>query len=291
MQPLTLSTTSTFCLNPSAAGLVRLITLATVALVFLLSLLMLARRFAGALERPLSAAGLVATALALALFAYAVRRSYLGLLRQHMEGVEAHAVMWLPLVSLLGFGSALSLPGSNVTAVTTFWMILSAEEVSWIWYQYRYTFRQQLTGPAQPPLSESAAFDATASQAVDTPARLGRDDPNAASPFWQAPTPLDSLPGDVLQQLTRCQDEQGGENIRGLLRARFAPGQRSLSLHVAFCPPLETVPECTLSQRQGPAVQVDAGQVMPYGVRIDLRRPKQNLASEDVLIELYARSR
>ncbi|GAA4426225.1 hypothetical protein [Bremerella cremea] len=78
------------------------------------------------------------------------------------------------------------------------------------------------------------------------------------------------LPLNVTQQLTRGV-EFGQEQIHGLVRATFTPGQRHAYLHVGFCPPLPAVPHVELHQLEGPEVQIKPGQVLSNGVRFDLK--------------------
>ena len=98
-------------------------------------------------------------------------------------------------------------------------------------------------------------------------------------------------PENVTQQLTRSSASDGRDTIHALVRGRFAPGQRSLSLHVAFCPPLAATPHVQVRQLQGATVQVKVAQVMPYGTRIDVRLGSFSQQSENVLIELHASER
>ncbi|MBI1247241.1 hypothetical protein GC197_05275 [bacterium] len=78
------------------------------------------------------------------------------------------------------------------------------------------------------------------------------------------------LPPNVTQQLTRG-IELGQEQIHGLVRATFAPGQRHAYLHVGFCPPLPSAPHVELHQLEGPEVQIKPGQILTSGVRFDLK--------------------
>jgi hypothetical protein len=76
--------------------------------------------------------------------------------------------------------------------------------------------------------------------------------------------------------------------VQALLRGTFAPGQRALSLHVAFCPPLESTPQVQAHQLEGAGANVKVAQVLPYGVRIDLRLRGFSEQPETVLIEVLA---
>jgi hypothetical protein len=81
------------------------------------------------------------------------------------------------------------------------------------------------------------------------------------------------LPADaeLRQQMTRFRTAAGEEIVSGLLHAELMPGDRSGFLHIAFCPPLASIPELHLEQAGGPAARIKAAQVQPYGARIEYR--------------------
>ena len=70
----------------------------------------------------------------------------------------------------------------------------------------------------------------------------------------------------------------------------FAPGQRTASLHVAFCPPFARTPEVSAQQLDGPAVRIKTGQLLPYGVRLDLKLSAAAEMPSGVLLRFSARS-
>ena len=95
---------------------------------------------------------------------------------------------------------------------------------------------------------------------------------------------------EVLQQLTRRHAADGSEDLSGWLRMPFAPGQRTASLHVAFCPPFARTPEVSAQQLDGPAVRIKTGQLLPYGVRLDLKLSAAAEMPSGVLLRFSARS-
>ena len=70
-------------------------------------------------------------------------------------------------------------------------------------------------------------------------------------------------PEGVVQQLTRSRAANGTEEISGWLRTSFAAGQRTASVHVAFCPPLGATPELSVEQIDGPEARIKTAQVLP----------------------------
>lgn len=95
---------------------------------------------------------------------------------------------------------------------------------------------------------------------------------------------------EVLQQLTRRRLAGGAEELAGWLRVPFAAGQRTENVHVAFCPPFATAPQLAAAQLDGPEARVKTAQLLPYGVRLDLKllTPAEQCAT--VLLEFTART-
>jgi hypothetical protein len=97
-------------------------------------------------------------------------------------------------------------------------------------------------------------------------------------------------PEGVLQQLTRSRAADGIEEISGWLRTCFAAGQRTASVHVAFCPPLAAVPELAVEQIDGPEARIKTAQVLPYGARVDLKLAAASGEPASVLLQFSART-
>lgn len=97
------------------------------------------------------------------------------------------------------------------------------------------------------------------------------------------------LADHVTQQLTRA-IEADQEQIHGLVRATFTPGQRHAYLHIGFCPPLPSVPQVELHQLEGDEVQIKAGQVLTSGVRFDLKLREASIETRLPVFEFLATS-
>ena len=70
---------------------------------------------------------------------------------------------------------------------------------------------------------------------------------------------------------TRRRSPEGEEVVEGLVRIRFAPGQRTAEAHVAFCPPLDRRPRVDFEAESGPEARIELGQVLPLGARFDVK--------------------
>lgn len=94
---------------------------------------------------------------------------------------------------------------------------------------------------------------------------------------------------ELTQQMNRGVLPSGAEFVRGRIRGRFSGNDRSLQLHVGFCPPLSRIPEVAVEQIDGPTVQVQVGHCQVYGVRVDLRLTTADRSADDVWLEILAR--
>jgi hypothetical protein len=78
--------------------------------------------------------------------------------------------------------------------------------------------------------------------------------------------------GTVLQSFTRTLCPSGDERIEGGVAVHFAAGERQAVAHLAFCPPLEAVPEVHCEAADGEAVRLRVSGVQPWGARIEVKR-------------------
>ena len=183
--------------------------------------------------------------------------------------------------SLLLFAAALSLPGTNVLGLACFWVLIAAAEIS-TWgpragqgfrrWQGRSTTETLRIDPAQPPSAHipSAAI------------------PSKASPGSSAAHDLPA--SGITQQLTRSSTVEGGDVLCGTLRLDFSPGQRTGNLHVAFCPPFAVTPEMTAVQADGPQARIKIAQLLPYGVRLEVKLAAAIDRSAAVVVQITARA-
>ena len=94
---------------------------------------------------------------------------------------------------------------------------------------------------------------------------------------------------EATQQFVRYASGDG-EVVTARLRADFAPGQRTASLHVAFCPPFLHTPMLTVRQAAGPPCTFKTVLLLPYGARIDARLTQPLDVAHHAVIDLTARA-
>lgn len=236
-----------------ADAVLRWIAPASMALALTVAAFLIVRRLIGALTEPLPVAPLIATAIVTLAWAWAVRISASRSMRGNSylsPRVEWVVTWWLPSIVVVLLAVACSFPGGRIVDWVVWLPVMAA---SW-WLPRR------------------------------RPAAASR--PRATNvPVVSEPT----LPSteQVLQQLSRFRTAEGSEIIRGTLTAEFAAGERSVTLHAAFCPPFERLPHVE-AEADDAAATVKVSQVLHNGVRLDVRLAKPATLRRDVCVELSA---
>ena len=211
------------------------------------------RRLAGALETPLAASQLLATGVLIAGLAKVAHVRF--------PAMRFTAVSVLISLATLTLALSLSIGGTRSIALLAFWAVLIAEE-AWAW---------RLVSPL---------------------ARRGRGAGGEGLARLHRPVADDESPqepaNEVLQQLTRRTTAEGGQELTGWLRMPLATGQRTGSLHVAFCPPFAQPPTVEAEAASGPDCRIKMGQVLAHGVRLDVKLEAAAEADESVLLWFYA---
>ncbi|MEN6449978.1 MAG: hypothetical protein ABFC96_05775 [Thermoguttaceae bacterium] len=257
------------------AGVQRTVAMVGLSLLVSAAAALFFRRMAGALQHPLHPAALLAAALVAIVAAAAIRRSWRCESRSPGRRWSDWIVMVAVSLSVIELTLGLCLPGTPAACLTAICVVVATEE-AWAWRRH---LRRSAVGPHPSVERGAAALRTEDTQPVDRrmdAVDLADDD---AVP-----------PENVIQQLTRSRADDGAEQIAGWLRARFAPGQRTVSIHVAFCPPLESVPEVEVEQVDGPEARIKAAQSLPYGVRLDLKLVAAIDEPASVLLQFSARA-
>jgi len=237
------------------------------------------RRLAGALSYPLPLTLLLPAGLLTAAAAAAVRFIWRCLPSNSKRSRPDWPARILASAAVLGLGGALSLPGTNLAGLGVFWTVLAVEEF-WAWRPILWRMLRR-GPPVQGPIR------------LDPPQTPAPHPPPGKLPA-QVPLESSSLPavaGDnVMQQLTRRRTPDGIEELSGWLRMPFSEGQRTTSVHVAFCPPFPRAPELAVEQLDGPTTRIKTAQVLPHGVRFDLKLAASAEKRLTVMLQFSARS-
>lgn len=217
----------------------------------LLSVVLVLRGLLGALEEPQSAGFLIAAAAVAELLASVFRYVWRHLHPNTVRATKLLVQLVLPSFCVVCLALAFSMTGVGNWAVATLWLIVASGELCW-WYPEISGLRiRQSEHRQQESLTAAAA--------------------SALAPFDEPIEEGEEVAANVIQQMTRSRDDAGVEAISGILRAEFAPHERTRNLHVAFCPPLPYEPEVVAHQLDGPPVTIKVGQREVFGTRIELR--------------------
>lgn len=214
----------------------RRLSVGIVAALALVALLLAARALSGAFAAPLPAAALCVTGLAAVLTAYAARLLWrIGAAASHAR--RDFALNGAISLSLLLLALALSWPGGELVALAPFWALFVATEAA--------TWRMAVRRGKLPASSVRSARPAVPSG--------------------------ETADAELCQQISRGRAADGRQTAYGWLRVEFQPGQRTAFAHVAICPSLPNAPLVTVRQTSGPEARVKAAQVLPYGIRFEIK--------------------
>ena len=267
-------------LDPFLVILLRVILIAAASMLLLVAIWLIARRATGYLQQPLSGSVLFSVGLVLAGLVALLRQGLLSTGWRPSRLKSTAMLLWvLPSLALLLLAWSLSITGTSSTALALFWGTLSVTEGIW----WRIARHGPLRGTTRPPTDRSTGAAAPPDGGADSAPHGPTDVPEET-----ADDPGEHLPRDVSQQLTRSHSQEEGDTVAGMLRARFQSGERSQSLHVAFCPPMMHRPRVSFVQITGPRTRIKAADVQPYGVRFELRLATSSPRKQDVVIHFDA---
>ena len=298
------------------------IVLTCVATLNLVGLLLIVRRFRGALQEPLPTGHMLFTALVITtLAAYcrtAWRQASLDLDNQGKRACPGHN-RWSRFDRWVGWGSSLGLvllavgctyPAERLSDWLVWMPLLVADQ---FWRQSFFDGGKPAAGLGSAANgSRKTAGERRKAAASTTPSGGAVSIRPAPNPPVASRTeqPMQSgkleardivaitaeSPGSrasehdqqLLQQIFRIRNAAGQETIYGTLRADFERGQRNASLYLGFCPPLAHPPRVEAEPVDGPAATLKVVQALAHGARVDLRLDRPASAECHVLVDLAA---
>jgi len=98
----------------------------------------------------------------------------------------------------------------------------------------------------------------------------------------------EALPADVVQLTTRRRLPDGKEAIEQFVRCTFADSDPLGVVHVAFCPPLVTMPTVEVDQLDGPEAAVKTTLAEAFGTRLEVRLAERAEQGTEVVLRVYA---
>lgn len=260
----------------SAAGVFRIGTAAVFAMLVAAAATVVFRRLAGALVEPLQPAALL---IAGALIAGATAVVRVGWSRTKPR--DCWMMMGITSLAAMSLFAALCLPGTSSAMIAAAGLMLAAEE-SCFWFRAIRRARNRRPVAVDVESQESVGVDMTDRGASDSENPLTESNYDETLGF-------ETMPGnEVTQQIIRARTAEGGEIVTGRLRACFSAGQRTGSVHLAFCPPLDSTPRVEIEQLEGPSARIKTAQVLPYGIRLDVKLASACDKPMDILMQLSA---
>jgi hypothetical protein len=248
---------------------------AVTALLAVAAAFVVSRRLAGALETPLGPFQLLAAGILLAGLAQIA----------HAPAQTSRLPAGSVLISLaiVAIAASLSLTGSHSVALLGFWTALVGEEL-WAWRGMLSARRSK--SPLLRPWVHGARRGGQGAMAAlpTTPSHAPPPTDGHLSEEFGPPEPA----ADVLQQLTLRTTAEGGQELSGWLRIPLAAGQRTGSLHVAFCPSFSQMPQVQAEPVAGPECRIKTAQVLPYGARLDVKLDESAAQGESLLVWFHA---
>ena len=229
------------------------------------ALLLPLRRLAGGLSTPLSPLGMMLVVVMLVAVATAFRwaTDATGV----AVGDRRRLQFWLsrlaPGVAMVLVGWAVSLPGSSWYGLSLMWFVIVAVV--------------GLSVVVRGPVGQKRT--AIAGQLAAKPS-IRFDPPEVSEPHV--------LPAELSQRMDRGRGDDNHDVCHGHVRSSFQDGQRTDTIHLAFCPPFLNTPNLHVEQVDGPDVQIKATQILPYGARVELRLVKAGKQPAQTVIEFSA---
>jgi len=180
-----------------------------------------------------------------------------------------------------------------VAAAVLAGILLVVEGASWHWLNEPHTPQHttavasssQQAQPTLPRLLCDEEPSAVRIAQLDTSPRPLLDEGLAGEPVEEEP---EALPEGVVQQLTRSIDENGHDVLYGAMRVRFETGGRAQTVHVAFCPPLQSAPAVMAGVLDGPSATVKTVESQTFGCSLEIRLSAKSAGPCEVVFEFFA---
>jgi hypothetical protein len=125
------------------------------------------------------------------------------------------------------------------------------------------------------------------------PASGPRDRDAAAAPGRnrRPRRPAERVPGHLRQRFTRYDTPAGTDCLRGRINVEIAAGARTAHGHVGFCPAFEVTPAVEVTtDYDGVEATVAAAEVLPWGVRVEVRLAEPAEEPLEIPVDLRVRS-
>ena len=101
----------------------------------------------------------------------------------------------------------------------------------------------------------------------------------------------DRVPGRFRQRFTRYDGRAGGDRLRGRINVEVGAGARLAHGHVGFCPAFAATPSVEVTtDYDGVEATVTAAEVLPWGVRVEVRLAEPAEEPLEIPVDLLVKS-
>lgn len=232
----------------------------------ILAVALLGRRLAGGPAETLSFGGCLVAGVLMSAGLIALRRGWLSATEPPFDATVLVVGFCFPSLAAVFIGSAIAGIEAGPAALGYWGLLLPTEVGLWM------TYHRHSQTVAEPP---------------SEPANLPRLFDQAAEDLAEEASEAAEFPANAVQHWLRVA-EDGREVIAGSLRGVATGGERSLSLHIAFCPPLESRPEIVAELICESPGSVSVGQAEVYGARFDVKFSGAASAGLEAIVEFEA---
>jgi hypothetical protein len=244
-----------------------------------LAVFVFARRFSGSFENSLGGPAFIASIAAAVVWSAAIRVATAKTDDNRASKWLSRLVEWIPTVALPLTGVALATEGTPMSAVLVAAALITGEE---------YWAARFASVPAEGSKRHNQ-FGFVVGRAAE--ARLGRRALAVESaPEVESAVAMEvEINRDLWQEQRRFLREHD-ETITGVVRSRFGPRDRVAIEHIAFCPPMASVPRLELEPLDGCECGVRATHVYRYGARIEVKLDQARDEVTECLVAFEARA-
>ncbi len=227
------------------------------------AVLLFVRRISGAFDRALPDGVFIVSIAVVVVWAAAIRLAIAMSERSMDRTAELRFVEWSPTLALPLIGVAMAVPGTSMVTILAAALLVAGEE----YWAARFAPRSKTQRKEDRLIGIGA-----------------RGDGNLAAPVIDG-----AIDRELWQEQRRFRGERE-EMISGVIRCRIAANDRLAIEHVAFCPPLATVPQVELEPLEGAACRARVTHVFRYGARIEIKLDGAPDQPTECLVAFEARS-
>lgn len=252
---------------------------AMLALWLAASSLFLGRAIAGHFSRPLSSLGLTAFAVIASVIVLELRTLLRGRWPASITAPRT-STEWLaqllPTLGAIFLAVGFTVAGAHPTGLVLLWILVAAEALSgtggpWTLPRiHRWFVRDDAPGPhfvhPQPPDDPLESKSTALAEPVAREAVSDDDESEATDGLpwlWQEATALQEFRYMTLPEQGLC--------VAGSQRVTLPAAQQTVVVHTVFHPPFAATPLVTLEMQEPDRVTIKAAQILPHGIRWELR--------------------